>query len=194
MRITLEDYEKTRALGLRALREGKLLIFPTDTVYGIGGDATSAKVVEKVCAAKGRERKKPLAVVMSGLGMIREWCEVHEDEYKALMENLPGPYTFILKLKEGSGLAEQKGKIGVRVPNYFFLTKLVHDFGKPVIATSANRSGGKDPRNVKKIDARLLKAAALVIDGGETALKQPSTVVDLVERKILRKGAGKFKF
>lgn len=189
-----KEYQKALAEGLRVLRSGGLLVFPTDTVYGMGGDARSAEVLEKVYEMKGRDRGKPLTVVMSGLPMTREWCNVYEEGGKIMMETLPGPYTYILNLKQGKTLAGQAEKIGVRVPHHFFLRKLVHEFGAPIIATSANLSGKKDPVKFGDLDAGIIKAADLVIDGGATALRQSSTVVDLVERKILRKGAGEFEF
>lgn len=195
MIVSLEkEYNRAFKLGLKALREGKLVVFPTDTVYGIGGDATDPKVIEAIYRAKERERGKPLAVVMSGMEMIMEWCEVSNEGFRAMMENFPGPYTFIVKLKKGKELAGQKEKIGIRIPNHFFLRKLVLDFKKPIIATSANLSGNKDPVRIEEVESKLIKAAAVAIDCGETQHKKSSTIVDLVERKILRKGAGEFKF
>ncbi|MDD5337764.1 MAG: L-threonylcarbamoyladenylate synthase [Candidatus ainarchaeum sp.] len=194
-KIVLEsDYPKALARGLEVLRKGGVLVFPTDTVYGLGGDATKPDVLERIYSLKGRDRGKPFAVVMSGLEMMREWCEIPSDAVFALSELLPGPYTFIFRLKKGKKLAGQDERIGVRIPHHFFLRKLVLDFGTPVIATSANASGGKDPISMKEVGQKMLKAADLCIDGGETAEKQPSTVVDWVERKVLRKGAGKFEF
>lgn len=188
------DYAKALSEGLRILKKGGILVFPTDTVYGIGGDATNKKVIEKICKIKGRDGKKPLAVVMSGLPMIMEWCTVYEEGGKIMMETLPGPYTYILNLKKGKTLAGHMEKIGVRAPNHAFLRKLVENFGSPVVATSANLSGDAEAVRFAEVDKKILKAADLCIDGGETALKQPSTIVDLVERKILRKGAGEFEF
>ncbi|VVB97935.1 Threonylcarbamoyl-AMP synthase [uncultured archaeon] len=195
MIVDLEkEYPRALAEGPAVLKKGGIIVFPTDTVYGLGGDARSPEVLGKIYKIKERERGKPLAVVMSGLGMIREWCEVYEEGGNIMREHLPGPYTFILKLKEGKPLAGQKDKIGVRIPNHFFLRRLVLEFGAPVIATSANISGKKDPVRFSEVDAGIIAAADLAINGGETALRQPSTVVDLVERRILRKGAGEFEF
>lgn len=193
MKIKLEEYTKAHSEGVRILKKGGIIVFPTDTVYGMGGDATNEKVAERIYEIKQREGK-PLAVIMSGLDMIMKWCELYEESGKIIMEYLPGPYTFILKLKKGKTLACQKEKIGVRVPNHFFLRKLVENFGKPIIATSANISGEKDAICFEEIDKRILKAMDLGIDGGKTVLEQASTVVDLVDRKILRKGAGEFAF
>ena len=193
--VVLEnEYNEALRRGLETLRSGNLLIFPTDTVYGLGGDATNPEVLEKIYSLKGRDRGKPLAVVMSGLEMLEEWCEIPPDAAFALPELLPGPYTLIFKLRKGKRLAGQAEKIGVRVPNHFFLRKLVLEFGSPIIATSANLSGGKDPISVKEIDAKILRSSGLCIDGGETAEKKPSTIIDWAERKVLRRGAGKFEF
>ncbi len=189
-----KDYAKALSESTRVLKKGGMIVFPTDTVYGLGGNATDPRVVEKIYELKNREAKKPLAVIMDGLEMMMEWCEIYEEDAKTLMEYLPGPYTFILKLKEGKTLAGQKEKIGVRVPNNFFVRKLVENFGKPVIATSANLSGRKDAVRLGDIEKNIIKKTDLALDGGETTLKKPSTVVDLVERKIVRKGSGEFEF
>lgn len=189
-----KEYFKAIAETVRVLESGGVLVFPTDTVYGIGGDARSAEAVEKIYKIKGREKGKPLAVIMSGFGMIDEWCDITHEQATALMEHLPGPYTFLLNLRKGKTLAGITGKIGVRVPNYVFLRKVAENFGAPIIATSANISGKKDAVKFSEVEKAIVDAVDLALDGGETSLKKPSTVVDLVEKKILRNGAGEFEF
>ncbi len=199
----MEEYEKALSRGLAALKKGGVLVFPTDTVYGLGGDARKIEVIEKIYKMKGRERGKPLAVIMSGFRMIDEWCDLDHEQADVIMQHLPGPYTFIVRLREGKTLAgitgtrnpePGTGRIGVRVPNHFFLRKLVLSFGAPIAATSANISGRGDASSFGEVEKALLKKVALAIDGGKTALGEASTVVDLVEKKILRNGAGEFKF
>lgn len=192
--ILEKEYNKALEEGLHILKKGELFVFPTDTVYGIGCDATNENAMEKIYELKGRGKDKPLSVVMSGLDMIKKWCKISEEEEKILIDHLPGPYTFILKLKKEKILAGQTEKIGVRVPNNFFLCKLVRNFGKPITATSANLSGKKDATKFSEVEQTIIEKTALVIDGGETLYKQPSTIVDLSERKILRKGAIEFNF
>lgn len=182
----------TRALlkGTEVLKNKGILIFPTDTVYGIGCDARNEKTIAKIYLMKKREEKKPFAVIMNGLSMIKEWCELSEKDEKIIIEYLPGPYTFILKLKKGKKLTDQTEKIGVRVPQHIFMRKLIERFGMPIAATSANISGNKDAIKFEEIEKELIEAVDLAINGGKTLFGQSSTIIDLVEKKVLRKGAG----
>ena len=194
MNVSLEDYENAMERGLETLRKGGVLVFPTDTVYGIGCDATNNTAIERIYELKARDARKPLAVIMGGLEMARQWCDIPRVDEWLMTGHLPGPYTFILKLKETLELAGQKKTIGVRVPAHAFVRKLAENFGKPIAATSANLSGEKDAWDFGEVDKGVRDASDLCIDGGQTAHKAPSTVVDLVERKILRQGAGEFSF
>lgn len=195
MIISLEkEYNKAMDSALSVLNKGGVLIFPTDTVYGMGCDAQKKQAIERIYKIKKRDGRKPLAVIMANLEMVKEWCQASDDDVQTLIEHLPGPYTFILKLREGKELAGLKGKIGVRVPNYSFVRKLADNFNKPIAATSANLSGGKDTWKLSDIDRKVLSECDIAIDGGETQLKGVSTVVDLVDKKILREGAGEFEF
>jgi L-threonylcarbamoyladenylate synthase len=188
------EYDRALDKTVSALKGGNLAIFPTDTVYGIGADCASESAMRKLYAAKKRDEKKPVAVLMASLGMIREWCDISHYQSLMLMEHLPGPYTFILKLREGKSIMGLEGKIGVRVPLHSFAKLLPSRLGSPVAATSANLSGGADPTDFKLINREILSSAEVAIDGGACAHKKPSTVVDLVDKKILRQGAGKFEF
>lgn len=191
MIINLND-EYARALlkGVETLKNNGVIIFPTDTVYGIGCDARNEKLIEKIYSIKNRKGNKPFAVIMSGFDMINEWCELGKNDEKMIIEHLPGPYTFILNLKKGKTLSGQSWKVGVRVPQHAFICKLAEKFGAPISATSANKSGKENAISFEEIEQSLIEASDLSIDGGKTLFKQPSTVIDLVEKKILREGAG----
>ncbi|MBU0586660.1 threonylcarbamoyl-AMP synthase [Candidatus Micrarchaeota archaeon] len=193
MIVSLEnEYNKAMVDALSILKKAGTVIIPTDTVYGLCCDASSKDAIEKVYEIKKRDGKKPLAVLMNSLFMIKEWCEVPDEEL--LIEHLPGPFTFILKLKNGKELAGLKEKVGIRVPNYIFARKLVEGFGKPLALTSANLSGEKDVWSINDLDRKIANSTDLIVDGGETQFKGASTVVDLVEKKILRQGVKEFHF
>ncbi|PIN84114.1 threonylcarbamoyl-AMP synthase, partial [Candidatus Micrarchaeota archaeon CG11_big_fil_rev_8_21_14_0_20_47_5] len=184
------DFEDAFLSAKKALKAGKLIIYPTDTVYGIGCDATNNEAVGKVYEAKGRGEDSPLSVVMADLKMIGEYCEVRQVDEVYMHEHLPGPYTFILKCKEGKELpVSRNGKIGVRVPDHFFCITLSRQLKVPIVSTSANLSGKPPPTCVEEIDKKIADAVSLILDGGKCKHSKPSTVVDLVESKILRAGA-----
>ena len=166
-----------------------VIIYPTDTVYGIGGDATEMGVVQKIREIKGLEKTKPLSVIMSDLKMIKEYCEVESNEEFTLKKYLPGPYTFILKLHRPIPVTSDL-TIGVRIPEHNFSHQLSEAVGKPIISTSANITGEEPPKSFEELDKSILEQADIAIDGGFTRYSGPSDVVDLVNKKVIRKGVG----
>ncbi len=196
MIISVEGYEKALELSLDALKKGKLIIYPTDTLYGLGADARSEKAVAKVREAKGRDDGKPISIVCSGLLMIEEYCTVSEKNRNLMSDMLPGPYTVVLPLKKElpKSLVGDGKTVGVRVPQYFFLLDLIKACGFPITATSANVSGGKEPCSLSEVPEELMKRAEVAIEGGSCFHSAPSTILDLTgeEPKVLRRGAGKF--
>lgn len=177
-----------------AILSGKIMIYPTDTLYGIGGNALDAKAVERIYSIKEREVGKPLSVIMGNLDMIKEYCELTKEQEIILLNFLPGPYTFILKLKKGKKLAAigNSETVGVRVPEHQFARRLSVELKIPIITTSANISGKKEATTVKQIDKLVIDKVDFIIDSGETIHRQGSTVVDLISMKLLRKGAGEW--
>ena len=183
------DIEDAVAHAKEAVLSGKVIIYPTDTVYGIGGDALNPSVVEKVKKIKGMEKDKPLSVMMPGLKMIEEYCEVGLWEEVILKKHLPGPFTFILKKHKDIPVAEG-GTLGVRVPEFEFCNRLCDEVNSPIITTSANKTGEPAPTSFQEIKKEILESADLAIDRGNTRYKRASDVVDLVNKKIIRKGVG----
>jgi len=181
----------------KSVLAGAVFVYPTDTLYGIGCNALDGNAVERIKKIKGRDANsnKPMSVIMGTLDMVREYCEVDAKQLEILINCLPGPFTFILKLKRGKALpVTNTGKIGVRVPEHQFARKLSSELGIPIVTTSANISGKKDASKVSGIDKKVLGAVDFTVDMGETRYKQGSTVIDLTEKefKVLRKGAGSF--
>ncbi len=191
--IDLNDrYEEAIERTVSALKEGKLIIYPTDTVYGIGCDATNESAVNKLYKVKERNRDKPLSVLVGGLGQIIKYFDINGEELMYITKYLPGPYTFILKTKREMPVSKND-KIGVRVPNYVFIRKVALKLGRPIVTTSANISGKNPPKSIYELD-EIKDRADLIINGGTTKEQLPSTVVDIRERKIIRVGAGPFEF
>ncbi len=173
----------------RAVLAGEIIIYPTDTVYGIGGDAANSKIAARIRKIKGLERDKPLSVIMADINMIEEYCEIGLWEEMILKKYLPGPFTFILKKRRELPVTNDK-TLGVRVPEFEFCNRLSDEVGKPIISTSANKTGNPPPVSFEEIEKKILETADVAIDCGHTRYGRSSDVVDLVNKKIIRKGVG----
>lgn len=171
---------------VKFLQNGGIIIYPTDTLYGIGGDATSEAVVKKIHKIKRTNGKKPLSVMMANIEMVREYCQIDPEQEKELMKKLPGPYTFLLKQKKDKIAASENEKLGTRIPENEFCRMLCQRFQKPIVTTSANITKQKPPTTIEEVDKNVLEAVDLAIDGGKTKYKKPSTIIDLVDGKKIR--------
>lgn len=178
------------------LRAGGIVLYPTDTLYGLGADALSDEAVAKICKIKEREEKKPIHAVVADMAMAAEYGEVHDYARMLAEQFLPGPLTLVLAKKTGvnTGIAQHIDTFGIRIPNHGFCLELAHAFGKPYTTTSANIAGAENNRSVDAILEQLQDHAGLidlVVDAGELAVSEPSTVVDVSkpEPVIVREGA-----
>ena len=185
-----DDFDKSLAEAKQVLKDGGILVYPTDTLYGLGCDATSKAAVEKIYSLKERDRGKPLSIIVSDYAMLLEYCEVSSSQEKILHALLPGPYTFILQLRKPIP-ASPNLTIGVRVPEHIFMRQVSKELNMPIVSTSANISGQKDAAELKEIDKTIASSSSLLIDGGKCLYGTGSTVIDLQNMKILRKGAVK---
>jgi len=196
---------------IKELRAGGVVIYPTDTIYGLGADALSDEAVEKIYQIKVRDEQKTIHAIVADIAMMEKYAEVSDMANMLIKEFLPGPLTLILKKREGvdTGIGRLPGQggintIGIRIPNNPFCLALAKEFGKPITATSANLSGQKTERNIKAILEQLrdnshsnilqnvrMTNVDLAVDAGELPERQPSTVVDVSghEPVILREGA-----
>jgi L-threonylcarbamoyladenylate synthase len=165
---------------VRILSEGKLVAFPTETVYGLGADATDAAAVARLYAAKGRPAFNPLIAHLSDLAAARR-----TGKFTPLAETLaakfwPGPLTLVVP---ATALVCELARAGLstvalRVPAHAMAQKLLSAFGKPVAAPSANRSGHVSPTRPEHVIADLAEEIDAVLDGGATPLGLESTIVD----------------
>ena len=173
------------AIAAKVIREGGLVIFPTETVYGIAANLLDGKAMERLCRVKARPEGKPFTVHISDLKMIRDMgCEITGTAEKLITEFWPGPLTIILKSHKGQ-------KIGFRMPADKTALELIRASGVPVVAPSANLSGRSAPVTAEEAMADLEGKIDMVIDGGRTKVGLESTVVDLTVNpvKVLRAGA-----
>ncbi|HJJ26664.1 MAG TPA: L-threonylcarbamoyladenylate synthase [Methanocorpusculum sp.] len=166
-------------------RDG-LIVYPTETVYGLGADALSETAVMNVYQAKKRLLGKPISVAVSDIEMIYGVAEVDDISAAFIKKFLPGPVTVILRAKDvlPSELTGGTGMIGIRYPDHQTALKLIEVFDCPITATSANLAGEVSPVTAEMVNV----PHDYLIDGGVLA-GTPSTVVNLAERKIVRPGA-----
>lgn len=193
--LTKNNIEECVARAAAVLRSGGVILYPTDTLYGLGADAFSDEAVAKVYSIKGRDERKPMHAVFTDLEMVEIYAELNDVARKLAPRFLPGALTLIVK-KRGAIAGISKGieTIGVRIPDDEFCLELARVFGKPYTATSANSAGLPTQHSVEKILEQLGPKADgvdLVIDGGELSARQPTTVVDVRgdEIVVLREGA-----
>jgi L-threonylcarbamoyladenylate synthase len=185
--ITEEDFDSAVDIARPILQSGGIIVYPTDTVYGIGGDATSEEVVKKIHEIKGTSSDKPLSVMVGDFGTIDYYCDTGLWEDIILKKYLPGPYTFLMKRRRPLA-ASKTGKLGIRLPDSTFCQLLCQKFGKPIITTSANISGKNPPDTLQEVEKSIIDTADVAIDGGQTKYGGASVIVDLVERKLIRTG------
>ena len=191
VKATEEAIAKAAAL----LREGKLVAFPTETVYGLGGDATNGRTVAAIFAAKGRPRFNPLIMHFADAAKAGEHAEMTPLAHRLTAAFWPGPLTLVLARRVGSSLSDLVSagldSVAVRVPDHPVAQALLRAAGCPLAAPSANRSGHLSPTRAEHVYADFGDGIALILDGGPTAHGLESTVIDARgdEPVLLRPGA-----
>lgn len=196
IQLTPENFDATVEEAAGVLRKGGVIIYPTDTLYGLGADAFSDAAFEKVCMIKERDERRPVHAVFADMEMAGEYAELNEAGQKLARQFLPGPLTLIFKKKSGvtGGIARTLSTIGVRIPKNNFCLALAKTFGKPFTTTSANVTAKETGATIEEIQKQLGERASvidLVVDAGELPESLPSTIVDLSGGQpfILREGA-----
>jgi len=169
---------------IRKVDDGSLFIYPTDTIYGIGCDATNEDSVNRIRETKNRY-ENPFTVIAPSKEWIIEHCEINSEARKWL-DKLPGPYTLILKLKSKDSIASSVNinldTIGVRIPDHW-ISKFTSEIGKPIITTSANKQGLDFMTSIENLDPEVKSKVKFIIYEGEIP-GRPSTMVHLGTDKI----------
>ncbi|MEK7243617.1 MAG: L-threonylcarbamoyladenylate synthase [Thermodesulfobacteriota bacterium] len=175
------------------LRGGGIVIYPTDTVYGMGCDLFNKKGIERIYEIQRRDRKQPLSFICADLKDISRYARVSDDAYKIMKRLLPGPYTFILEASRAVPkiILPKRLTTGIRVPDNRICQTLIAEMGSPVISTSVKDGGGEllsDPRMIEELFG---KRVDMIIDGGIIAAA-PSSVVSLLDEgiEVIRAGKG----
>jgi L-threonylcarbamoyladenylate synthase len=173
-----------------ALRDGGLVVYPTETIYGLGADALSPGAVEAVFSVKRRPREKPLSFAFPDHEAALEYVNVGETERAFMAEFLPGPVTVVVEKVDDvpDVLTGGRDRVGVRVPDHDVALALLERVA-PLTATSANVSGEPSVTNPAGLDPAFRERVDAVVDAGETPGGTGSTVVDVASGEILREGA-----
>ena len=166
------------------LKEGGIVIFPTDTVYGIGCCFDNQRAVGRIYQIKNTPKTQPFPVLVSTTDQLRQYAQVTKQAENLIKKYWPGALTIVLRSKKS------KGKIGFRMPDSALIKSIIDGVGEPIIGTSANSHGSAAPKSYEELDSDFMKLADFVVKGvceGKIA----STVVDVTidPPKILRQGA-----
>ena len=178
---------------VKVIREGGVIIYPTDTVYGIGCDIFNKSAIERVQAIKNNPEIKLLSFICHNLKDISKYAKVSDYAYRTMKHLLPGPYTFILPAAKSAPrkLWNNRKSVGIRVPEHFVAMKIVEELGNPIVSTSTTNRKGEllfDPMEIKSI---FNLQVDLMLSSGSLSV-EPSSVIDLSQGEpvVIRKGAG----
>jgi tRNA threonylcarbamoyl adenosine modification protein (Sua5/YciO/YrdC/YwlC family) len=191
--------ERLISKAVAILQAGGIVIYPTDTVYGLGCSVESKEAIERIYLVKRQRKDKPFSFVCSDLSHISEYAHVSNMAFKTMKHLIPGPYTFILpaaKMKQLPKILISKRKtVGIRVPASRIALALVGKLGHPILSTSVTTETGRILNDPDEIATEFRNAVDVIIDGGKL-VSEPSTVLDLTgeEPEIVRKGAGETSF
>lgn len=178
---------------LDAIQKGGIAVLPTDTVYGIAGDAYSQEVFKKISVLKGRPPDKPFPIQVGKSEDVFYLARVNLTSMFLMKRLWPGALTIVLEGRKDLPFFLKSGdnKIGIRNPDYPLLQKLLNEIGRPLIVTSANRSGEKSPVSLDEVSDDIKNGADIIGDGGRANMAMESTVVDTARDvpAVLREGA-----
>ena len=177
------------------LHQGNIILYPTDTVYGLGVDALSSEAVIALQNLKGKREDKHFLIIVPSIETISEYAVTNDIALDFAKKFLPGPFTLVLPAKDSlpKELVHDDGTIGIRIPNNQFCLDLAKAFDRPFITTSANISGSETGASVEEILRQFgdrAKKIALVIDEGERPAGKPSTIVRFTSDvpEVIREG------
>jgi len=175
------------------LKEGGIIIYPTDTVYAMGCDALNVRAIEKICKLKGiNPQKNHLSIICPDLSNISEYARVNNTVFKLMKRNLPGPFTFILNATNSlPKIYKNRKEVGIRVPDNNITLTLAKELGNPLLTTSVRDKEGEYIVDPELIEEDYDDVANVIIDGGYGGL-EPSTIVNCTadEIEIVRQGKG----
>ncbi len=177
------------------LKRGGVIIYPTDTVYGIGCSIYSTDAIGRIYQIKRQDPLKPFSFICSDLSHISEYAKVSNPAFRLMKHLVPGPFTFVLpasRLKQlPKSLISKRKTVGIRVPNNSICLELVRELGHPILSASVDALDGRMLNDPEEIDREYGNQVDLILSGGLGSL-QLSTVLDLTDDQpiVVREGAG----
>ncbi|HDD45152.1 MAG TPA: threonylcarbamoyl-AMP synthase [Candidatus Desulfofervidus auxilii] len=192
MAMILSSFEIEKAV--RIIKEGKVIVYPTETFYGLGANALDKKAINKVFYIKKRPINKPISILIPDITWLERLVEEISPYAKELIRHFwPGPLTLVFKAKETvpSNLIASTGKIAIRISSHPLTQKFVKKLNLPITTTSANLSNNPPPTSIEEIDQEIKNKIDAIIDGGKTKGGLASTIIDVTTENLccLRKGA-----
>ena len=183
---------------VQTLKEGGIIIYPTDTIYGLGCDIFQQKAIERICRIKNVDPKKAqLSFVCSDLSHLSDYAkQLTNSTYRLLKEHLPGPYTFILPASKMVPriIQSKKDTIGLRIPGNIIAQAIVHELGRPILSASLPGELVEDYTDPEIMHENFMNDVDIIIDGGIGGTI-PSTIIDCTgdEPTLIREGLGEWK-
>jgi len=170
---------------IKQLLNGKTLLYPTDTVWGIGCDATSVEAVVKVFEIKQRSESKSLVVLVDSIEMLKKYIPKVSKSVLDLLEKTSNPTTIIYDNPTGfaKNVVAADNTIAIRIVQHEFCKQLIHQFGKPIVSTSANISGHSTPKSFKEIEPSILDSVDYVVNLRREEVNEKSSTILKVDEK-----------
>lgn len=190
-----ESFESALILAAELYHSGKIFIYPTDTIYGIGGNPFDVNVVKRISDIKGRDEKKQFIWLISDFENLMNYVEVIFENHLDFLQKLwPAPVTVILKLNERTKNIINQDTIAIRIPQHDFCLKLLKEISRPLISTSVNRSGENPIIEIDNIIQKFSEDVDAILIHSESTEKKSSTIIDLTSKqpKLIREGPIKF--
>lgn len=190
-----ENPESAIILAADLFHSGKIFIYPTDTIYGIGGNPFDENVVRRIADIKGRNEKRQYIWLMSDFENLMNYVEIVSEIYLDFLQKIwPAPVTVILNLNERTKEITNQDTIAVRIPQNDFCLKLLKEISRPLISTSVNRTGENPLNEIDQIVNNFLPDVDAIVFYSGTTEKKSSTIIDLTSKqpKLVREGSIKF--
>ena len=175
------------------IKSGGLVVYPTDTIYGLGGDLYNKSAIERILRIKKASSHKLLSFMCSDLKEVSQWAVVSDEAYKIMRRVLPGPYTFVLRASRQApkAILQKRKTVGIRIPDSRVVLELVRELGHPILSSSVPQGTDGYYTDPAEIAERFKNEIELIMDAG-VMFNQPSTIVDFSgdEPEVIREGAG----
>ena len=190
-----ENPDLALMLAVELFRSGKVFIYPTDTIYGLGGNPLDDLVVKRINEIKGRDEKKHFIWLLSDIEKVLNYAEiVNENHLEFLQKIWPAPVTVILNLNERTKEVVKQETAAIRIPQNDFCLKLLKEISRPLISTSVNRSGNDPINQIEKIINDFSQDVETIFFSSQAQGNVYSTIIDLTSEqpKLIREGSIKF--